>query len=253
MDRGKIMEFEGKKVLITGAASGIGRATAIRFAAAGAQVTIGDINAAGLEETAGMMASTPKVVPYDACDFDSCRALVDAAATDGLDVLCNISGMIKWGPSLDFAVEDFERILKVNTTSVFVLCQAALPHLVKSKGNIVNTASTAALQGLAYTIAYSASKHAVAAITKGLAIEFAAKGVRVNAICPGHVDTPLAATPPPTGGDVDWSLVMRNAPKLENGSCEPLDIAEMFAYLASERARKVTGSLFTIDGGQLAG
>ena len=137
--------------------------------------------------------------------------------------------MLKWGPSTEFAVEDFERILKINTTSVFVLCQAALPHLIKSKGNIVNTASTAALQGIAYTIAYSASKHGV-----------------------GHVNTPMGNSAPPAG-DVNWDLVMRNAPKLENGSCEPEDIAVLFAYLASQEARKITGSLFTIDGGQLAG
>lgn len=246
------MRFHGKKILVTGAASGIGRATAIRLASEGAQVTIADINEAGLAETAEMMASTPRICTFDASDTASCRALVDAAATDGLDVLCNISGILKWGPSLDFSIDDFERILKINTTSVFALCQAALPHLIESKGNIVNTASTAALQGIAYTIAYSASKHAVAAITKGLAIEFASKGVRVNAICPGHVNTPMGNAAPPSG-DVNWDLVMRNAPKLVDGSCEPADIAAMFAYLASDDARKITGSLFTIDGGQLAG
>jgi meso-butanediol dehydrogenase/(S,S)-butanediol dehydrogenase/diacetyl reductase len=246
------MRFEGKSVLVTGAASGIGRATAILFAAEGARVTIGDINAAGLAETAAMMASAPRIVPYDAGDFASCRALVEAAAVDGLDILCNVSGMLKWGPSLEFSVEDFERILRINTTSVFVMCQAALPHLIRSGGNIVNTASTAALQGIPYTIAYAASKHAVAAITKSLAIEFASKNVRINAICPGHVDTPMGNSPPPPG-DVDWSLVMRNAPKLPNGSCAPSDIAEAFAYLASDAARKITGTLLTIDGGQLAG
>ena len=246
------MRFEGKSVLVTGAASGIGRATAILFAAEGARVTIGDINAAGLQETAGMMATTPRITPYDAGDFASCRALVEAASTAGLDVLCNISGMLKWGPSLEFSVDDFERILRINTTSVFVMCQAALPHLIKSKGNIVNTASTAALQGIAYTIAYAASKHAVAAITKSLAIEFASTGVRINAICPGHVDTPMGNSAPPPG-DVDWSLVMRNSPKLPDGTCAPSDIAEGFAYLASDAARKITGTLLTIDGGQLAG
>ncbi|MCP5395268.1 MAG: SDR family oxidoreductase [Sphingomonadaceae bacterium] len=246
------MLFQGKKVLITGAASGIGRATAIRFAAEGADVIIGDINEAGLAETAGMMARAPRIVPFDATDMASCRALVDTSASDGLDVVCNISGMLKWGPSEEFSLEDFQRILTVNTTSVFAICQAALPYLIESKGNIVNTASTAALQGIAYTIAYSASKHGVAAITKGLAVEFAGRGVRVNAICPGHVNTPMAATPPPAEG-VDWTLVMRNAPKLVDGSCEPEDIAEVFAWLASDRARKVTGSLYVIDGGQLAG
>lgn len=247
------MLFEGKKALITGAASGIGRATAIRFAAEGAAVTIGDRNVAGLEETASMMASKPVIQPFDAVDFESCRNLVDVASRDGLDVLCNISGILKWGPTEAFSLDDFELVMKVNTTSVFVLCQAALPHLVRSKGNIVNTASTAALQGIAYTIAYSASKHAVAAITKGLAIEYGAKGVRVNAICPGHVETPMTRDTPLPEGDVDLALVMRNAPKLVDGACAPEDVAEMFAFLASDRARKVTGALFTVDGGQLAG
>ena len=246
------MTLAGKRVLVTGAASGIGRATAIRFAAEGALVTIGDINAAGLEETAAKMALAPRIQPFDATDYASCRALVAAAASDGLDVGCNISGMRKWGPSLDFSIEDFDRILRINTSSVFAICQAALPHLIESKGNIVNTASTAALQGIAYTVAYAASKHAVAGITKSLAVEFARHGVRINAICPGHVNTPMGNAPPPPG-DVDWALVMRNAPKLENGSCEPEDIAELFAFLASDKARKITGSLFTADGGQLAG
>lgn len=246
------MLFEGKNVLITGAASGIGRATAIRFAEEGARVTIGDVNVPGLQETAAMMATAPRVEPFDATDTASCRALVAAAATDGLDILLNISGILKWGSSLNFSVEDFQRLMTVNATSVFVLCQAALPHLIASKGNIVNTASTAALQGLAYTVGYSASKHAVAAITKGLAIEFASKGVRVNAVCPGHVETPMTKQPMPDG-EVDFALVMRNAPKLLDGACAPEDIAELFAYLASDRARKVTGSLFNIDGGQLAG
>ena len=198
------------------------------------------------------MALAPRIQPFDATDYASCRALVAAAASDGLDVVCNISGMLKWGPSLDFSIEDFDRILRINTSSVFAICQAALPHLIESKGNIVNTASTAALQGIAYTVAYAASKHAVAGITKSLAVEFARHGVRINAICPGHVNTPMGNAPPPPG-DVDWALVMRNAPKLENGSCEPEDIAELFAFLASDNARKITGSLFTADGGQLAG
>jgi NAD(P)-dependent dehydrogenase (short-subunit alcohol dehydrogenase family) len=246
------MLFKDKKVLITGAASGIGRATALRFAKEGARLTIGDVNEAGLEESAGMMDSAPDIQPFDAADPASCQALVDAAAKDGLDIVCNISGILKWGPTIDFSVEDFQQVMAVNTTSVFAICKAALPHLVKSGGNIVNTASTAALQGIAYTIAYSASKHAVAAITKGLAVEFAAEGVRINAICPGHVDTPIARTPPPEKG-VDWDLVMRNTPKLKDGVCHPDDVAELFAFLASDRAKRITGSLYLIDGGQLAG
>ena len=142
--------------------------------------------------------------------------------------------------------------MRINASSVFVLCQAALPHLVRTKGTIVNTASTAALAGIAYSIAYSASKHAVAAITKGLAVEFAATGVRINAVCPGQVRTPMTQNPPPAA-DYDWDLVMRNAPKLADGICEPEDVAKAIAWLASDAARKVTGTFLTVDGGQLAG
>lgn len=247
------MLFEGKNVLITGAASGIGRATAIRFAAEGANITIGDKNRAGLEETASMMASTPVIQEFDAVDAASCRNLVDVAAKNGLDVLCNISGILKWGPSENFSIEDFELVLKINTTSVFALSQAALPHLIKSRGNIVNTASAAGLTGIPYSVAYAASKHAVIGITKSLAVEFAKKGVRVNAICPGQVNTPMTAQTPPMEGDMDWAIVMRNAPKLLNGDCDPSDIAELFAFLASSKASKITGAAFSIDGGQLAG
>ncbi|HMT46926.1 MAG TPA: SDR family NAD(P)-dependent oxidoreductase, partial [Novosphingobium sp.] len=124
------MRFAGKKVLVTGAASGIGRATAQLFAREGAVLAIGDINEAGLAETSEMIGGTVKAVPYNAEDHASCRALIAAASQDGLDVLCNVAGMLKWGPTADYAVEDFERLLRINTTSVFVLCQAALPHLL---------------------------------------------------------------------------------------------------------------------------
>lgn len=246
------MFLQGKKALVTGAASGIGRATAIRFAAEGAQVTIGDKNAEGLEETAALMASAPVVQPFDALDNASCQKLVAVAAKDGLDVLCNISGVLKWGATETFSLEDFDIVMRVNTHSVFTLCKAALPHLVESRGNIVNTASAAGLVGIAYSAAYAASKHAVIGLTKSLALEYAARGVRVNAICPGQVNTPMTQqTEWPQ--DVDYSLLMRNAPKLLDGSCDPSDIAEMFAFLASDRASKISGAAFSIDGCQVAG
>ena len=247
------MTLAGKKALVTGAASGIGRATAIRFAAEGAHVTIADRNAEGLAETAALMAAAPTVLTFDAADYASCRELVASAAKDGLDILANVAGVLDWGNSLDFDEDRFDRVLRINLGSVWCLSRAALPHLIESKGNIVNTASTAALQGIAYTCAYAASKHGVAALTKSLAVEFAKKGVRVNAICPGQVNTPMTAQTPPMEGDMDWAIVMRNAPKLLNGDCDPSDIAELFAFLASSKASKITGAAFSIDGGQLAG
>lgn len=244
------MRFAGKNVLVTGAASGIGRASAILFAREGARVTIGDINAAGLSETAAIIGDAATPVVYDAEDHASCLALLDAAASEGLDVVCNVAGMLKWGPTEDFAVADFERLLAINTTSVFVICKAALPHLVEAKGNIVNIGSTSGLRGMIYTAGYCASKHAVVGMTTALAAEYAARGVRVNAVCPGHVTTPMTAAPPPAG-DIDWDMVMRGKPKLVDGSCAPEDIAEAVAFLASEQARKATGSVLVVDGGQL--
>lgn len=244
--------FEGKSVLVTGAASGIGRATAIRFAAEGARVTIGDRNAAGLEETAAMMARPPQVQPYDAADNAACRHLVEVAAAQGLDVVCNIAGILKWGRSETFPVEDFALVMQVNASSVFTIVQAALPALIASRGNVVSTASAAGLIGIPYTVAYAASKHAVIGLTKSLALEFASLGVRFNAIAPGQVNTPMTTqTAFPEG--VDYALLMRNAPKLLDGSCEPSDIAEMFAFLASDKASKITGAVFSVDGGQVAG
>lgn len=244
--------LDGKRVLITGAASGIGRATAITFAREGALVTIADKNGEGLCETASLMALTPRIRTYDAADFSSCQDVVDFAAQDGLDVLCNIAGVLKWGESAGFPLDAFENIVRVNATSVFALCRAAIPHLVQSRGNIINTSSTAGLQGLAYSAAYSASKHAVIGITRSLAVELAGKGVRVNAVCPGAVATEMLSAVPDDPG-IDWGLIQRNAPKLPDGVCQPDEIAELFAFLASDKAAKVTGSLYTMDGGQVVG
>lgn len=250
------MRFSGKTALVTGAASGIGRATALRLAGEGARVIAADVNRAGLEETATLAGAGAgagvTVAPYDATDLGSCRALVAGAATSGLDILCNIAGLLDWGPTLDFDEARFERLVAINLTSVFALCRAALPHLIASGGTIVNMASTAGVQGTPYSIGYAASKHGVVGLTKSLAVEFAARGVRINAVCPGHVDTPMTRRPPPEG-EFDWALMMRNAPKLPDGICAPEDVAEMVAFLASDQARKVTGALFTVDGGQLAG
>lgn len=250
--KGNIMRFSGKRALVTGAASGIGRATALQLAREGATVSIADINRPGLEETAALAPDNLRVLPYDAADLESCRALVAEAGADGLDILCNIAGLLDWGPTLNFDEDRFQRLIAINLTSVYALCRAALPKLVAGRGVIINMASTSGLQGTPFTVAYAAAKHGVVGLTKSLAVEFAARGVRINAVCPGHVDTPMTKLAPPEG-EVDWALMMRNAPKLADGICAPEDIAEMVTYLASDSARKITGALFTVDGGQLAG
>ncbi|MCB2088601.1 MAG: SDR family oxidoreductase [Sphingomonadaceae bacterium] len=247
------MRFSGKRAIVTGAASGIGRATAQRLASEGAALVIADVNEAGLAETLASLDGDHRAVPFDASNVASCHALVaDATSTGPLDVLCNIAGMLDWGPTASFEEARFNRLLQINLVGVFAMCRAAIPHLLPSRGNIVNMASTAALDGIAYSAAYTAAKHGVLGLTRSLAVEYAAQGVRVNAVCPGQVDTPMGNQAPPEG-DVDWSIVMRSAPKLENGICQPEDIASMVAYLASTDAAKITGSAFTVDGGQLVG
>ena len=243
--------FSGKTILVTGAASGIGRATAELFAREGARLVIADRDEAGLLATHEHIGTQHRAMVFDAADSRSCDDLVQLAAADRLDAVCNIAGILDWGPSEEFSDERFERIMRVNLFGTFAICRAALPHLVASKGCIVNMASTAGLTGIAYSAAYSAAKHGVVGLTKSLAAEFAQRGVRINAVCPGHVDTPMGNRPPPPG-DIDWSLVMRAAPKLENGTCDPDDIARSVAYLVSEDARKITGTALVIDGGQLA-
>lgn len=248
------MRFADKKVLVTGAASGIGRAVAIKLASEGAHVFMGDINEDGLKETAAVIGNRVEFQVYDGSDIASCQALVSAAARDGLDVLCNIAGILDWGETEEFDESRFARVIAVNLTSVYALCRAALPHLTKSKGNIVNMSSTAGLGGIAYSVAYSASKHGVVGLTKSLALEYAGREVRVNAIAPSQVATNMGKNaPPPTGENVDWDLLRRASPKLSSGAADAEDIANAVAFLASDDARKATGTILNIDCGQLAG
>lgn len=244
--------IKGKRALITGAAGGIGRATAVLLDQMGAIVTIGDINAEGLRETSELMSVTPKSVIYDACETDTCENLVAEAAEDGLDMLCNIAGFLDWAVTQDFTPDRFLRIIQINLVSTYTISRAAFPHLAKSEGGVVNTASTAALVGIPFSAAYTASKHGVAGLTKSLAVEWAPHNIRVNAICPGHVDTPMGNQRPPSEG-INWDMVMRNTPKLPNGMLAPSEIAAQIVWMHSDACKRMTGSLVTLDAGQVAG
>jgi meso-butanediol dehydrogenase/(S,S)-butanediol dehydrogenase/diacetyl reductase len=234
--------FPNKIVMITGAASGIGRATAQRFAAEGAQVAISDMNAAGLEETlASLEGSGHHAMALDVSDPAACRAAVAGVVAQfgRLDVLCNVAGIAFLKHLADVSDADWHRMIGVNLSGTFFLCQAAMPHLLESKGNIVNIASTAALGGQAYNAAYCASKGGVLMLTKALAVEFAARGV----------NTPLAAgIRMPEGADPH--LVSKLFPLID--SADPAEIAGAVAYLASDEARFITGEGLVIDGGQTA-
>ena len=247
--------FAGKVALVTGAASGIGRATALRLAAEGARVFATDINETALAETVAAIAAgggEAVAQPLDVADPAACRDAVAAAVArfGQLDVLCNVAGILQWGHVTEIAEADWNRIVAINLSSVFFLSQAAIPHLLATQGVIVNMASAAAVRGQAYTSPYCATKAAVVALTKSMAVEYAQRGLRVVAIAPGGVKTPLAMSVT-FQDDFDAALIQKMMPLME--MAEPEEIAAAVAYLASPEARYVNGSLLSIDGAQTAG
>lgn len=248
------MRYRDKVVIVTGAASGIGKATAQRMAAEGATLVLGDVNEDGARAMAADLdtEAAPVAIGFDAGDPASCRAFIAAAveAAGRIDMLCNVAGIMDWGPLAQFDEERWERMMRVNLSSIFYLCQAAMPHLVETRGNIVNISSAAGLVGIAYTTAYCATKHGVIGLTKSLAIEFASAGVRVNAICPTGVKTPMSTGVFPEG--IDMSLLMRNASKMGD-LIEAEEVAGAIAYLGSNDARTVSGIALPVDGAQTAG
>lgn len=251
------MNFNGKSVLVTGGASGIGYATADLFSRAGAHVVIADINEEGLNAAADRLRSTHggKVVAV-ACDTsspDSCTRLVDESVKQlgGLDIVCNIAGILANGPTEGFPDEHWQQVLAVNLNGPFYISKRAIPHLLESKGCIVNVASTAGLVGIPYGAAYSASKAGLIGLTKAMAAEYSRRGVRVNAICPGMVLTPMTAGGANFGPGTDMQLISRLFPLTGKGS-EPSEIAAAIAFLSSDAAVNATGTILTIDGGQTA-
>lgn len=246
--------LKDKVALVTGAASGIGRATAIRLAEEGALVVAADRNLPGAEETRAQLAREGVALRFDAADPSQCAALVESALgwRGRIDILANIAGIGGYGHVTDMSEESWRSLVDINLGSVFHLSKFALPHLAEVRGNIVNVASAAGLVGTPYAVAYAASKHGVVGLTKSIAVEYASRGVRVNAVCPGAVDTPLIAGGFSMIEGIEQKLLDHLAPKL-GPVAQPEDIAAAIAFLASEEARFVTGALLSVDGGQVAG
>lgn len=248
------MRFENSRVLVTGAASGIGRATALAFAEEGARVLGGDLNTAGLQETAALAGANGVFhgASYDASSREACFGLADAAREfmGGVDVLCNIAGFAQSRHFTDYTQAEWEKMLAVNLSGVFYCAQAVMPMLLETAGCMVNMASSAGLVGQAYQASYCATKGGVVMLSKALAMEYAGRGVRVNAICPGSVATPLVENFTMPQG-VEPRLVQRLYPLLE--TAQPEEIAAAVLYLASPEARYITGISLPIDGAQTAG
>ena len=249
-----MQRFDDKVVLITGAASGIGRATAERLAEEGATLALTDVNAEGLEETAETcrkLGSTVMSMTSDVGNEDSVRDTVSSTVAEfgRLDVLVNVAGILQFKHMHETTLDDWNRIIGVNLTGTFLMCREAIPHLLESGGNIVNTASTAALAGHPWTISYSASKGGVAALTQTIAVEFGKQGLRANAVAPGSILTPIQqAFALPEGADP--KLVHRiMALDQQRG---PEVVAGAIAFLASADGAHVNGTILKVDGGTLA-
>lgn len=248
-------EFEGDVVVITGAASGIGRAAAELIHARGARVVVADINGEAAEAVAGRLGDRALAVAVDVSDQRSVSSLMEktVARFGGIDVLCNNAGFGLRGTVATTQEDDWDRLMSVNLKGVFLCSKYAMPHLIASgAGRIVNTSSYTAVVGIPDRAAYVASKGAINALTRAMALDHAPDNVRVNAVAPGTVSSPLidgviAAAPDPSAARIEFD---RRSPLNRMG--EPDEIAEAIAWLASPRSSFATGSVLTVDGGSSA-
>jgi meso-butanediol dehydrogenase/(S,S)-butanediol dehydrogenase/diacetyl reductase len=234
---------EPRIVVITGAASGIGHATAELFRDLGDTVYGLDIS-----------PTVPDGVTYVECNVGD-KAAVDAAvstsaASGRIDVLANVAGIVQFGRFDQITEAEFDRVQAVDLKGPFFLIQAALPHIRAAKGNIVNVSSVAGNKAQGYSAAYSAAKGGLTMLTRALALELSPEGIRVNAVCPGTVDTPLvqhvASIFPP---DLDPRVMDRLMMMLPGPAISPAEIGQSIVYLASPAARMITGAVLAFDGG----
>jgi meso-butanediol dehydrogenase/(S,S)-butanediol dehydrogenase/diacetyl reductase len=243
--------FEDRTAVVTGAGSGIGRATAQLLATEGALVACLDIDADAVQLTArGITEAGGRAIGYrcDVSDPAQVSATAQALLADLGDpyVLCNVAGILSVSRFEDLPVEEWQRVLAVNLTGPFLLAKALLPALERTGGNIVNTGSRSGTHGRAYQTAYCASKAGVHLMTKSLALEFADRGVRVNAVSPGGTRTGMS-TIYQAPRDADPALIAGlNSPL---GIAEPEEVAAAIAFIASDEMRFMTGSIVAIDGG----
>ncbi len=254
-----MLSFDGKRILVTGGSRGIGRATVAAFLERGAHVALNGSSESSTQAAIDTLAPREGqqliAVPGDVGSVEGCRAIVAAAVEGlgGLDVLVNSAGVGWLGHLAEFEEESWDRMLDINLKGTFFCCQAALPHLQASGGNIVNLGSDAGLMGDAGLSAYCASKGGVVNMTRSLALELA-PNVRVNVVCPGFVDSDMTRRDGIEQADDPAAYeraMMDFAPLKRMGM--PHEIAMAIIYLAGEDAGFVTGAALQIDGGSTAG
>lgn len=248
-------EFDGDVIIITGGASGIGRATASLLHARGACVVVADVNEAAAEALASELGDRAVAVTVDVSDSASVQNLIAKTlnAFSRIDVLCNNAGFGFRGNVATIEEADWDRLMSVNVRGVFLCSKYAMPHLAASgNGRIVNTSSYTSLVGIADRAAYVASKGAVTALTRAMALDHVADGIRVNAVAPGTVDSPYFAAMVADAEHPEALLAELNGRAPMSRMGRPEEIAEAIAWLASSRSSFATGSVLTVDGGSSA-
>ena len=242
-------DFAGKSAVVTGAGSGIGRACAVMLADRGASVLVADISDEAAQKVTAEIGERARAWSGDVSDPASCQAMIDEVVTrfGRLDVAVNNAGIAgEQVPTGDVTVDGWRKVLSVNLDGVFYCMKAELSAMTAGGGAIVNMASILGSVGFANASAYVSAKHGVLGLTKTAAIEYAKSGIRVVAVGPGFIDTPLLSAAPP---EVLQGLSALH-PIGRLGTSE--EVAELVAFLASERASNITGSYHVVDGGYVA-
>jgi len=245
-------------VLITGGAGGIGRAAAARFRDQGDRVVLTDVDADGLGKVAADLGTEDLIVGDITVVADCERAVAETVRRRGrLDVLVNCAGVWVEGPTAEMTEAEFDRTMAVNLKGTFFMCRYAIPHLERTEGCIVNLSSDAGIIGSAEAAIYGASKGGVSLLTKSLARELAPKLVRVNAVCPNDVETPMLQGQARDYGGADpqgyYRALLARYPQGERARfIKPEEVAALITYLASPEAAPITGACVAIDFGSTA-
>lgn len=250
------ISLQGKVAIVTGGAMGIGAATARRLADSGASVAILDVDREAGPKTANDIAQTGRICEFFTCNIavsDQVSRTIEAVASKfgTIDILVNNAGIQSYGDVVSTTEEDWDRLLGVNLKGCFLVSKFVVPHMLKRGGAIVIVGSVQSLSAVANSVAYVTAKHGLLGLTRAMALDYAQKGIRVNCVCPGAIDTPM----------LRWAASLASDPDEVIRACDRMhamgrvgkadEVADAILYLASQMASFITGAALVVDGGML--